>query len=340
VRWPAEWERQDGVLLAWPHEGTDWAPRLGEVEGVYAQIAAAISRRERVLIVRPGDAGPVLEGLRAGGADLSHIQFYDIPTNDTWTRDFGPIGVLEKGQPVLLDFMFNGWGLKFAADLDNLVTWKLAEQRAFGKMPLRAPGMVLEGGSVDGDGAGTVLTTEACLLSRNRNPHLTRAKIERKLGRWLGADRILWLRHGALAGDDTDSHVDTLARFCPSDTIVHVACADRRDEQYEELDLMRRELAALRTRRGRKYRLLPLPLPGAIRDEEGRRLPATYANFLVINGAVMAPQYGDAADKVARATLKAAFPGREIIGMDCTPLLFEHGSLHCVTMQIPEGTLS
>jgi agmatine deiminase len=270
---------------------------------------------------------------------LERVAIYAIPSNDTWSRDFGPLTVLEDGVPVLLDFGFNGWGLKFAAGQDNQITARLQAAGAFGARERRVPGLILEGGSIESDGAGTLLTTAECLLGPNRNPQLSRQGVEAELRRWLGAERILWLENGYLAGDDTDSHIDTLARLCPNDTIAYVACDDERDEHYEALRRMEAELRAFRNRDGRPYRLLPLPWPTAKYDADGERLPATYANFLVINDAVLVPTYQDSGDAAALAAVGQAFPDRAIIGIDCLPLILQHGSLHCVTMQLPRGVL-
>ncbi len=337
-RLPAEWEPQDGVLLAWPHADSDWRETLAAVEPVFVEIARAISRYARVLMVVP-EVALVRERLRLAGADLDRITLFRLPSNDTWSRDFGPITVLEDGVPVLLDFGFNGWGLKFAADLDNRLTRGLAELGAFGGHEVRVPGLILEGGSIESDGAGTILTTSRCLLSPNRNPHLDRLGIAQQLHALLGARRVLWLEHGYLAGDDTDSHIDTLARFCPDNTIAYVRCDDPADEQYQELAAMETELRAFRTAAGEPYRLVPLPWPQACFGLDGHRLPATYANFLVINGAVLVPTYGLPQDGAALNTIARIFPDRQVLGIDCLPLIAQHGSLHCVTMQIPHGVL-
>lgn len=339
IRWPAEWEEQDGVLLAWPHADSDWHPVLDQVEPVYIEIARQISRFERVLIVAPERAA-VQEKLQAAGVPLDRTTVFEVPTNDTWARDFGPITVLQNGRPVLLDFGFNGWGLKFAADLDNQITRTLHEVGAFGETPVRTPGLILEGGSIESDGRGTLLTTSECLLNRNRNPHLSREALEAQVGELLGVDHFLWLDSGYLAGDDTDSHVDTLARLCPDDTILYVRCDDPEDEHFEALSRMEGELKELRTRDGKPYRLIPLPWPEPRFDDEGERLPATYANYLVINEAVLVPTYRDPRDAQALAAVGQAFPGRAILGIDCCPLILQHGSLHCVTMQIPRGVLA
>ncbi len=336
---PAEWEEQDGVLLAWPHADSDWREDLPLVEPVFLAIAQVVARFQRVLIVAPQTA-PLAERLRRTGVDLGRVSLYPLPTNDTWARDFGPITVFEDGKPLLYDFGFNGWGLKFAAHFDNRITTELARLGVFATCRVSVPGLVLEGGSIESDGAGTLLTTAQCLLEANRNPHLSRAQIEEKLGELFGVDHVLWLEHGYLAGDDTDSHIDTLARFAPDNTILYVRCDDDRDEHYGALALMEAELRALRTRGGGRFRLLPLPWPKACLGDVGERLPATYANFLVINGAVLVPTYDDPADAEACAVIARAFPGREIVPVDCRALIRQHGSLHCVTMQLPKGVLA
>ncbi|HEX2768183.1 MAG TPA: agmatine deiminase family protein [Geobacteraceae bacterium] len=337
TRLPAEWEEQDGVLLAWPHAESDWRLHLEVVEPVFIEIVRQVSRFEMVLITAP-DPETVRIILTCAGTSMERVRLFRIDSNDTWARDFGPITVLENGQPVLLDFGFNGWGFKFAADMDNLISRRLAKEGAF-SVPLRTIELILEGGSIESDGAGTILTTSACLLSPNRNPHLSRREIEMKLTGVLGADRFLWLESGHLAGDDTDSHVDTLARLCPDDTILHVSCTDPTDEHYPAIKAMVEELQGFRTRDDRPYRLIPLPWPQARHDEDGQRLPATYANFLVINGAVLVPTYGEINDDDALRTIGDAFPRRKVIGVDCRPLITQHGSLHCVTMQLPKGTI-
>jgi agmatine deiminase len=337
-RLPAEWEEQDGILITWPHARSDWAPVLDRVEPVFIDIATQTSHFERVLITIPEREG-LEEKLEEAGADLEKIFFFYQESNDTWARDFGPLTIYEGNTPKLLDFGFNGWGLKFAAFHDNQITRKLHRAGAFGTTPLETVGLVLEGGSIESDGEGTLLATSECLLQANRNPHLSREELEHRLFRLTGALRVLWLNNGYLAGDDTDSHIDTLARFCPADAIAYVSCDDKGDEHYEALSAMEKELKNFRTPEGRPYRLLPLPLPDPLFDDEGQRLPATYANFLVINAAVLVPSYGGKKDGEARNIIGGAFPGRQVISIDCTPLLLQHGSLHCVTMHMPEGVL-
>jgi agmatine deiminase len=338
-RLPAEWEEQDGVLITWPHEKSDWAPMLDFVEPVFIEIASRISHYEKVIITIPARES-LEEKLREAGAELDNVFIFYVDSNDTWARDFGPVTIYENTVPRLLDFGFNGWGLKFAAFHDNQITCKLHRAGAFGKTALETVGLILEGGSMESDGEGTLLTTTECLLSPNRNPHLSQDELSDRFYRLLGASRVLWLNNGFLVGDDTDSHVDTLARFCPGDAILYVCCEDRNDEHYEALSAMALELKEFRTPEGRPYRLLPLPMPEPTFDEQGERLPATYANFLIINGAVLVPLYNDKNDAAALKTLGEAFPFREIIGINCSPLLLQHGSLHCVTMHLPKGVLT
>ncbi len=340
-RLPAEWAPQSGVMLTWPHAHGDWASRLAQVEPVFVDIARHISRREKVLIVclNAAHRAHIQTLLHEARVELSQIDLRLAPSNDTWARDHGPITLLTETQPLLLDFQFNGWGGKYAADLDNQLTPRLHKDGAFGDTPLRTIDLVLEGGSIETDGAGTLLTTARCLLSPARNPSLDREHLENVLKTTLAVDRVLWLEHGYLAGDDTDSHIDTLARFCDPHTIAYVSCSDATDAHYPELKRMEQELQALRTSGGSPYRLVPLPWPSAKFNEQGDRLPATYANFLIINGAVLVPTYDDPMDDLALNRLSACFPGHEMIAVPCLPLIFQYGSLHCVTMQIPAGIL-
>jgi agmatine deiminase len=338
-RLPAEWEPQDAVLLAWPHAESDWQPILSQVIPTFLEITRQISRFERVLIAAP-EPDQIADQLKAAGIDRTQIRIYPIQSNDTWSRDFGPITVIRDQQPLLLDFGFNGWGLKFAANHDNQITRRLHQAGAFGRTGRESRGLILEGGSIESDGCGTLLTTAECLLNPNRNPHLNKAQLEAALKHHLGTERLLWLENGYLAGDDTDSHIDTLARLSPEQTILYVRCDDPQDEHFSALQQMETELQAFRTAAGVPFRLLPLPWPQPCYDKEGGRLPASYANYLVINRAVLVPSYADPADATALATVAEAFPGREIIPIDCRTLIRQHGSLHCVTMQIPQGVLS
>ena len=343
-RLPAEWEPQDGVLLAWPPDSAaGWQPVLQEIRGTVAAIAAAVSHRERVILTTtaPDEARRMLD---AAGARLDRVELAVTETDDIWARDFGPLTVVPVAQggrkPCLLDFTFNGWGGKARCARDNEATARLHAAGCFGDTARRTMDLAFEGGSVDTDGRGTLLTTDSCLLNPNRNPQLGRAEIEAALMQAFGLRRVLWLHHGWLAGDDTDGHVDMLARLAPDDTILYTACDDPADEHAAALHVMANELRALRTLDARPYRLLPLPWPRPMHDPSGNRMPASYANFLVINGAVLVPSYGDVSDAAAQAVVAQAFPGRAIIGIDATTPIRQHGSLHCLTMQLPQGVLN
>ncbi|MBR4970310.1 MAG: agmatine deiminase family protein [Paludibacteraceae bacterium] len=332
---PAEWSEQCGVQLTWPHKNSDWAPLLDEVRSCFIEIARQIVKREKLLIVCHSEE-EVRDDLK--GISTERILFREIPSNDTWARDHGPITVFKSGIACLCDFRFNGWGMKFAANWDNQITSALFASSIFdngveycGILPF-----VLEGGSIESDGKGTILTTRECLMSLNRNEHLSQKEIEEYLSLTLGAKRFLWLNHGYLAGDDTDSHVDTLARFCDERTIAYVQCLDQSDEHYDALRKMEEELLSFKTIDGNPYRLIPLPMAEACYDGEDR-LPATYANFLIMNDAVLVPIYNCSTDDLALRQLASAFPSREIVGIDCRVLIKQHGSLHCVTMQYPQG---
>ena len=338
-RLPAEWEPQSGVQLTWPHAGTDWAPMLDEVTKTYEEMAREIRKREPLLIVGP-------------------------PTNDTWARDHGFITLIKEeqspplssarkatgrrfsgkgagGEALLLDFCFNGWGEKFPAELDNAINRHLYDDGSVRGEYIDHLDFVLEGGSIESDGQGTIFTTSCCLLAPHRNQPLSKNQIEERLKQYLCAERILWIDHGQLTGDDTDGHIDTLVRIAPNDTLLYIRCSDPDDEQYEELRLMEEQLRTFRTLDGRPYRLLPLLMPRPIYDDEGCRLPATYANFLVVNGAVLCPTYAQPdLDSEALSIIGEAFPGREIVGIDCRSLIQQHGSLHCCTMQYPAGVLT
>ena len=318
----AEWEHQSMVQLTWPHEGTDWAPILDEITAVYDEMAREISKREPLLIVD--------NILQPKGRSVACI-----PHNDTWARDHGFITVEDTSFDqkskalVLLDFCFNGWGEKFEATLDNQINKHLYDQGFVKGHYEDHLDFVLEGGSIESDGKGTVFTTECCLMAPHRNQPLTKEEIENRLKEWLGAERIVWLQHGSLIGDDTDGHIDTLVRICPNDTLLYTGG----DKDHPDLAEMEKELQELRTLDGKPYRLLKLPLPRPIYDE-GDRLPATYANYLVINGAVLVPTYNQPdLDAEALRIVGEAFPDREIVGIDCRAVIKQHGSLHCCTMQ-------
>ena len=318
---PAEWEPQSAVQLTWPHEATDWAPILPEITAVYEEMAREIKKREPLIIVD------------------------DIPHNDTWARDHGFITVEETSdlRPqtsdlILLDFCFNGWGEKFEAGLDNQINKHLFDKGIVKGQYESHLDFVLEGGSIESDGKGTVFTTTCCLMAPHRNQPLTQQEIEARLKEYLGAERIVWINHGSLIGDDTDGHIDTLVRICPDDTLLYTGG----DDDHPDLARMEEELKTLRTLDGRPYRLLKLPLPRPIYEKvqsskfkvQSERLPATYANYLVVNGAVLVPTYNQPdLDAEAMRIIQQAFPDREIVGIDCCAVIKQHGSLHCCTMQ-------
>lgn len=408
LRLPAEWEPQSHVLLTWPHENTDWAPMLADITKTYVEMAASITRFERLIIATPHpiQVGALLSS-RLTREQMARVYICHCKTNDTWARDHGPITLKDDstGALTMLDFRFNGWGEKFQWNLDNRITRTLFEDGAFepvtscylpqgesdmadathaeesavtsqspnttyAQEPTKSTDLqtpvptgegsgavsvrlsdhddfVLEGGSIESDGKGTVFTTEGCLMAPHRNQPLTQDEIEQELRFRLKAKRIVWLHHGALKGDDTDGHIDTIVRIAPDDILLYHKCYDSEDEQYEDFQALEQELMSLRTIDGKPYRLIPLPQPAAIyqtvTDDDGQeteeRLPATYANFLIINGAVIVPTYGQPElDDAACNAIRDAFPDREIIPIDSRSIIRQHGSIHCCTMQIPLTT--
>ena len=373
-RLPAEWEPQDFVLLTWPNETTDWAPYLEEIRQTVAEMVRAIAQHEEVMLLSMFKTD-VPDELR----EMPNVYVAELPNNDTWARDFGPI-VLKGTQPadsaaeggasaddeeeekdyLWLDFRFNGWGEKFQAAWDNMIPYKLWALYGFFEDADYEDhqDFVLEGGSIEADGRGTLFTTSQCLLAPHRNQPLTKEQIEEQLKRRLRVGRVVWLDYGNLVGDDTDGHIDTIVRCAPDDTLVYVGCDDSADEQYADFHALEEQLKALRTADGKPYRLLRLPMPDGIYEVEGdcvavqssnvaarrskvqevqgERLPATYANFLVINGAVLVPTY-DQPEKDAEAlrVVQQAFPDREMIPIDARTIIRQHGSVHCLTMQVP-----
>ena len=333
-----EWHPQWCVLLAWPHPSTDWADNLAAAESCYNQIVTAISQRENVLLLCHDAAHQA--HICTQLSSTQNVHFVQTAYNDTWARDFGFITVQKDGKALLLDFTFNAWGGKFDASLDNGVNARLLSLPLLASNTLETHSLVMEGGSLETDGQGTLLTTEICLLNPNRNPTLDKATIEEQLRASLGVERVLWLANGHLEGDDTDAHIDTLARFADAQSIIYMSCDDPHDSHYPALKAMEAELQALRQTNGEAYRLFPVPMPAAIYDDE-RRLPASYVNFLIINGAVLLPIYGDdRTDALAIAQTQAAFPNHEVIAIDCNALIAQNGSLHCVTMQIPQEVVA
>lgn len=332
---PAEWHPQNAVQLTWPHEDSDWASRLAEVTDCYIKLAYEISVVEKLFIIcKDKNAIQALLENKLPKKCIDNIYLVECPTNDTWARDHGFITIVDEGEYKLLDFKFNGWGGKFEANLDNNINHILYTTGLLRGTYCDCQDIVLEGGSIESDGRGTLLTTSQCLLNSNRNPLLNKDDIEQILLTRLKGNRVLWLNHGYLAGDDTDCHIDTLARLCPNDTILYVKCEDKDDEHYEQLSLMEQQLQSMYTTDGKSYRLLPLPMAPQMYDENNQRLPTTYANYLVINGRVLMPAYGDSIlDEKAKNVIEKAFPHHSIKMVDCRILVWQHGSLHCSTMQ-------
>lgn len=339
---PAEWHQQAFVQLTWPHKDTDWAPVLADAIDCFCEMTRQVARQEPALIVaqHPDEAKAALT---RHGVALDNISFVPCPTNDTWARDHAFITCIDEHERKVLlnDFQFNGWGLKFAANFDNQINRRILPEIAafYPNIPTEYQNhldFVFEGGSIESDGEGTLMVTSSCLLAENRNNTRSQQDIEEYLKRCFHANRVLWLRHSWLAGDDTDGHIDTVARFCSPTSIAYVKCDNPNDEHHEELKAMEQELLAFRTADGQPYTLHPLPLPDPCHDAEGERLPATYANFLIVNGAVLVPTYAQPdKDQQALAQLQLAFPHHRIVGIDCRVLILQHGSLHCSTMQFP-----
>ncbi|MDR1285296.1 MAG: agmatine deiminase family protein [Campylobacteraceae bacterium] len=315
----AEWEKQEALLFVLPHENTDWNKYLDEILYSYREFISAVSKFQNcfVLCANLKKAEAILDG-------IDNVAFFEVPTNDTWIRDFGAIDVKSDNEIISYDFTFNAWGGKFDASLDNLVNKTLYNNKKLQGELLNIP-LILEGGSIDSNGEEVMLTTKKCLLEKHRNPHLTFPQIDTKLKELFGLKKIVWLENGYLKGDDTDSHVDTLARFIKPDTIAYTTCKDEKDEHYLELKKMEEEL------KNTGFNLLPLPLPKPIFYDK-HRLPATYANFVFVNGALIVPTYNDKNDDRVLNSLQNALSNHKIVGVDARVFIREHGSLHCATM--------
>lgn len=339
VEFPPEWAPQAAVMLTWPHDDTVWAPWMHRIEPAFDRLAQALARHARALVVARDRAHA--EGLRERLTGLglagSRLLLGVAPSDDIWVRDHGPVGVLRDGHAVLLDFRFNAWGGKYPWARDARVCERLHHEGCFGRTPMERIPLVVEGGALETDGAGTLLARETSLVCEDRNPGLDRETMESRLAPLLGIRRFLWLEHGYLQGDDTDGHIDTLARFAGPGTIVYQGDGGGNDPESRELRAMAAELARLRTADGRPYRLVPLPRAAPLQGPGGAVLPAGYANFLICNGAVLVPTYGDPADGTALQRLQRAFPGYRLVPVDCRDLVLEHGSLHCATMQLTAG---
>ncbi len=341
-RLPAEWEEQSGVLITWPHHATDWVASLAAIEQFFSALAVAIIAHEKLLVIAYDEPHEkhISQLLQAQHVDSQRLIFLQAETNDTWTRDYGPLFLTNGNKVHCLDFAFNAWGNKFTADKDNVINRQLLENKILNCTESITHSFVLEGGSIDCDGAGTLLTTKHCLLNKNRNPDFTAAQISEFIIAEFNLRAIHWLSEGLIVGDDTDSHIDMLARFTDSNTIVHASCDDPNDAHYLPLQKMQQELKTFKTASGGNYQLHALPIPAAILDDEGNRLPASYANFLIINQAVLLPTYADPCDETAINVLQSCFPDRTIIPIDARAAITQGGSLHCLTMQLINGALN
>jgi agmatine/peptidylarginine deiminase len=340
IRFPNEGELPCAVLLAWPHEQTDWLPWLTEINHCYRDFVTHLSQHAQVLLLCRDDSHrqQIQHLLEVTDARLATIEFHTATYNDTWIRDYGPITILRDDKPHLLNFQFNAWGGKYQASADNAVNTHLQQQGLFTAELLNLE-TVMEGGSIDTDGHGSLLTTSQCLITDTRNVQMQKPQWEQLFADRFGIKQTLWLDHGGLIGDDTDSHVDMLARFCDPNTIAYTCCEDESDVHFEPLQQMQQQLAAFTSISGQPYRLVGLPLPKAIIDH-GERLPASYANFLILNKAVFVPCYDDPADEIALSRLQECFPEHQIIGVRARALIQQYGSLHCATMQIPISALA
>jgi agmatine deiminase len=335
-RWPAEWERHEGTWLAWPHDPQTWPGCVEQAEDAFAALAAAVSRGETVHLLVKDAATEARARRRLTAAGARRVRLHRVRTADSWYRDYGPI-VVAKGRGrtrtrLAIDFRFNAWGGKYPTlQRDDDIPWRT--RRILGLPVTRTP-LVLEGGSIEGNGRGTLLTTTQCLLHANRNPHLTREEVEQRLREWLGVTHVLWLGEG-IVGDDTDGHVDDLTRFVNPTTVVTAVEDDPRDENHAVLQENLRRLRAMADQDGRPLTVLTLPMPGRVTADDGRRLPASYANFYVANACVAVPVFGHANDARALKVLRRCFPRRTVVPIRCERLVEGMGTLHCVTQQIP-----
>jgi len=319
---PAEFEKQSFVQIIFPHEKSDWIDYLEEARENFVNIANAIAKYEKCLVVCD-DIALVKSYFKS----FENLEFVEFQTNDTWARDCSAISILENGEKKLLDFTFTGWGSKFDAHLDNEMSRALATHY---KTPMKTIDFILEGGAIESNNKGLLLTTSECMLNPNRNSSYTKEQTTELLKRELGVSEVLYLDYGYLAGDDTDSHIDTLARFVDERTIMYLTCKDENDEHYEQISKMETQLKEF----AKQYDLdlIALPFTDAVYFDD-ERIPATYANFLIINGAVIVPTYRVSQDEEALQIFRDFFKERDVVAVDCSVLIRQHGSLHCVTMQ-------
>jgi len=331
-RFPAEWEPHAATWLAWPRNPATWPGIFAQIPGQFAQFARAVARFEPVHILAAGEtAARSAEQYMAG---VARVTIHDIPTNDSWIRDFGPTFLVSEdpGRPkALVDWGYNAWGGKYPPfDADNAVPAEIARRFAWHRFH---PGLVLEGGSIDGNGQGLLLTTASCLLHPSRNPGLNRADIEWYLRHYLMIDQVIWLA-GEIAGDDTDGHIDQLARFVAPRTVVHAFEENSSDVNHRPLAELERMLRQVRLSDGEPLRLVRLPMPAPVYHQE-RRVPACYANFYIVNGAVIVPQFDDPADHRALEILGELIADREVVGAPCRDLIWGLGAFHCLSQQQP-----
>ncbi len=339
-RLPAEWEPQDGLMLAWPHPANGWQGDIAAVETVFVELIHATAQRQRVLLVCKDEVlrAHATQLLQNANVALANCTLRIAATNDVWVRDTGPIGIIENGTPKLLDFRFNAWGGKYNASDDDQINTRLQQQNVFA-CDMQSLPLILEGGSIESNGKGTLLTTQSCLLTPTRNGCYDQRRIEDLLKHFFGVDTVRWLRHGHIEGDDTDGHIDTLARFCPNDVIAYASCDDKKDVNYTELAAMQTELQTMTQANGSPYHLVALPIPSAKIGLAGQRLACTYVNFMIINDAILCPLYNDPMDAYAIKQLQMIFPQHEIIGINALPVVEQCGSFHCLCMQLTQGTL-
>ena len=334
----AEWEQQSAILLSWPHPDSDWQDNIDEINATYINLCKTIGAYQNLIIVCRDKTHRLFisEQLNKNNIQAKRYNIYCIEYNDTWCRDYGPLFTRHNNEYEIINFSFDGWGKKYPAQKDNQLTNQLHKQHAFGSIQLNNHDFILEGGSIDTNGQGTILTTVRCLLKRH--PKKNKQEIETILKNTLGVNTVHWLEHGQIYGDDTDGHVDMLARFINPATIAYSACNDSNHPDYESLNKMEQELALLKQLDGSPYQLVPIELPNLKTNNE-KPLPASYINFLIINNAVLVPTYDDPHDALALASFKQYFPKRDIIGINSNALIKQFGSLHCATMHIPAGVV-
>lgn len=333
---PAEWEKHEATWLSWPHNEETWPGKLESIYSAYAIFVKTIAEGETVNINVADEAMKQLAfaQVEKANADMNRVKFHLFPTNDAWCRDHGPAFLINPSAPdpkIVVDWGYNAWGGKYPPyDLDDMIPSRIA---AYYNIPVYHPGIVMEGGSVDFNGRGTVLTTTSCLLNPNRNPMLKQGEIEAYLCNYYGVNQILWLGDG-IAGDDTDGHVDDITRFVKEDTVVTVVEDNKRDENYEPLKANLEALEKMQLENGKPLNIIELPMPSRVICE-GQRLPASYANFYICNAAVIVPTFRDRNDEKALSVIQNLFPERKVAGIDSLDIIWGLGSWHCLSQQEP-----